>query len=175
VPLVLLACGAALTGFVFEADFIGHAWHEFWGEAIVNGPENEVMEAMHHVPTVVSLLPTIMGVLGIALAYVMYVAVPALPARLAGAMPGVYRFVLNKWYFDELYDRIFVGPANALARILWQVGDATLIDGVPNGIAALTVDGSKQAVRIQTGSIAVYAFTMLIGLVLLLSILLVFR
>ncbi len=174
-PLILLACGAALTGFAFEADFIGHAWHEFWGEAIVNGPENEVMEAMHHVPTLVSLLPTIMGVLGIALAYLMYVAVPALPARLAAAMPRVYEFVLNKWYFDELYDRIFVRPANWLARTLWQVGDATLIDGVPNGIAALTVDGSKQAVRIQTGSIAVYAFTMLIGLVLLVSIFLVFR
>ncbi len=133
------------------------------------------MEAMHHVPTLVSLLPTIMGVLGIALAYVMYVAAPALPARLAAAMPRVYHFVLNKWYFDELYDRIFVGPANWLARTLWQVGDATLIDGVPNGIAALTVDGSKQAVRIQTGSIAVYAFTMLIGLVLLVSVFLVFR
>ena len=90
-------------------------------------------------------------------------------------MPGVYRFLLNKWYFDELYDRIFVRPAGRLARGLWQVGDAKLIDGVPNGIAALTSDGSAQVVRIQTGSIAVYAFTMLIGLVLLVSTLLLFR
>ena len=86
-----------------------------------------------------------------------------------------YDFVLNKWYFDELYDRVFVRPAARLARLLWQVGDATLIDGVPNGIAALTTDGSAQVVRIQTGSIAVYAFTMLIGLVTLVSIFLVFR
>ena len=90
-------------------------------------------------------------------------------------MPGLYDLVLNKYYFDELYDRIFVRPANRVARLLWTVGDATLIDGVPNGIAALTTDGSAQVVRIQTGSIAVYAFTMLIGLVALVSIFLVFR
>ena len=175
VPLLLLAAGAVLTGVVFEGEFIGHHWHEFWNHAIENRPENHVLEAMHHVPTLVSLLPTIVGVLGIGLAYVMYVASPGIPARLAGAMPGVYRFVLNKWYFDELYARIFVRPAQALARILWTVGDATLIDGVPNGIAALTEGGSRQAVRIQTGSIAIYAFTMLIGLVVLVSVFLVFR
>jgi NADH-quinone oxidoreductase subunit L len=100
---------------------------------------------------------------------------PDLPAQLAAAVPRIYDFVLNKWYFDELYDRIFVRPAGRLARVLWQVGDATLIDGVPNGIAALTTDGSAQVVRIQTGSIAVYAFTMLIGLVVLVSIFLVYR
>ncbi len=175
VPLVLLAIGAALTGFAFEGHFIGAEWTAFWGEAVVNAPGHDIMEAMHHVPMLISLLPTVVGVLGIALAYVMYVAAPSLPARLAGAVPGAYRFVLNKWYFDELYDRIFVGPANALARMLWQVGDARLIDGVPNGVAALTVDGSKQAVRIQTGSIAIYAFTMLVGLVLLISVFLLFR
>jgi len=103
------------------------------------------------------------------------VAQPALPARLAAAVPRVYDFVLNKWYFDELYNAIFVRPAIWLARVLWQVGDAQVIDGIPNGIAALTSDGSAQVVRIQTGSIAVYAFTMLIGLVLLVSIFLLFR
>jgi NADH-quinone oxidoreductase subunit L len=133
------------------------------------------MEAMEHVPTIVSILPTIMGLLGIALAYLMYMITPSLPAKMANAVPGVYRFVLNKWYFDELYDRIFVRPVFWLANFLWKTGDGTLIDGVPNGIAALTVDGSAQAVRIQTGSIAVYAFTMLIGLVALVSIFLVFR
>ena len=174
-PLVLLAMGAVVTGYVFEGDFIGTGWHAFWGEAIVNGPANHVMEEMHHVPALVSLLPTILSVLGIGLAYLFYVFVPELPGRLAAAVPGVYRFVLNKWYFDELYDRIFVHPTEWLGRMLWQVGDATLIDGVPNGIAALTVDGSRQAVRIQTGSIAIYAFTMLIGLVVLVSVFLLFR
>ena len=174
-PLVVLACGAVGAGYAFEGDFIGAEWHEFWREAIVNRAENHVLEAMHHVPTLISLLPTVLGVLGIGLAYLMYVLRPELPGRMAGALPGVYRFVLGKWYFDELYDRIFVRPAGMLARLFWQVGDATLIDGVPNGIAALTVDGSRQVVRIQTGSIAVYAFTMLIGLVAMVSLFLVFR
>ncbi len=174
-PLVVLALGAVAAGFAFEGSFIGEGWLEFWRGSIVNGPGNTVLDDMHHVPGVISLLPTLVGLLGIALAYVMYVARPELPERMAAAVPGVYRFVLNKWYFDELYNFIFVRPAVWLARTLWQVGDAQLIDGIPNGIAALTSDSSAQVVRIQTGSIAVYAFTMLIGLVLLVSIFLLFR
>jgi len=174
-PLIVLAAGAALTGIAFEGDFIGHEWQEFWNGSIFNGPSNHIMEDMHHVPAFISLLPTIVGLLGIGLAYVMYWLAPGIPARLANAMPGVYRFVLNKWYFDELYDFLFVRPAQWLARMLWQVGDATIIDGVPNGIAALTTDSSAQVVRIQTGSIALYAFTMLIGLVVLVSVFLLFR
>jgi len=175
VPLLVLAAGAVATGFAFRGWFIGEEWRDFWRGSIVNAQGNNVLHDMEHVPLLASLLPTLVGVLGIALAYVMYVLRPELPARLAAAAPRLYDFVLNKWYFDELYDRIFVRPAGRLARVLWQVGDATLIDGVPNGIASLTTDGSAQVVRIQTGSIAVYAFTMLIGLVALVSIFLVFR
>ena len=174
-PLIVLALGAVGAGFAFERSFIGEGWLEFWRGSIVNAPGNMVMDDMHHVPGIISLLPTLVGLLGIALAYVMYVARPELPERMAAAVPGVYRFVLNKWYFDELYNFLFVGPAIWLARTLWQVGDAQVIDGIPNGIAALTTDSSAQVVRIQTGSIAVYAFTMLIGLVLLVSIFLLFR
>ncbi len=115
-----------------------------------------------------------MGLLGIAIAYWFYMISPGLPARLAAAFPAGYRFILNKWYFDELYDFLFVRPYRALARAAWQVGDATIIDGVPNGLAALTSGGSAQVVKIQTGSIAVYAFVMLIGLVALVGIYLLF-
>ena len=174
-PLVVLAIGAVAAGFAFEGFFIGEGWLEFWRGSIVNAPGNTVLDDMHHVPGIISLLPTLVGLLGIALAYVMYVARPELPARMAAAVPRVYDFVLNKWYFDELYNFLFVRPAIWLARTLWQVGDAQVIDGIPNGIAALTTDSSAQVVRIQTGSIAVYAFTMLIGLVLLVSIFLLFR
>ncbi|MDT7950368.1 MAG: NADH-quinone oxidoreductase subunit L [Acetobacteraceae bacterium] len=174
-PLVVLAAGAVLTGIVFAPYFIGEDWTLFWAGAVFNAPTNHVLHDMEGIPRFMAILPTILGVLGIALAYVMYVFRPSLPAKLADAVPGVYRFVLNKWYFDELYDRIFVQPAIWLARTLWQVGDATIIDGVPNGLAALTAGGSRQVVRIQTGSIAVYAFTMLIGLVVLVSVYLVFR
>ena len=95
--------------------------------------------------------------------------------QLATKFRGIYLFLLNKWYFDELYDAIFVQPAIRLSRMLWRTGDATIIDGVPNGLAELAVDGSRQAVKIQTGSLAVYAFVMLIGVVLLVGIFLVSR
>jgi NADH-quinone oxidoreductase subunit L len=129
--------------------------------------------ALEHTPFAVGLLPTATGALGILLAYVFYIARPDLPVRLATQFRGLYLFLLNKWYFDELYDAIFVRPALAAGRALWQVGDATLIDGVPNGLAELAQGGSRQVVRVQTGSIAVYAFTMLIGVVALLSLFLV--
>ena len=172
-PLVLLAIGAVVTGFVFEGVFIGGGWHDFWRGSIVNGPNNTVLDDMHHVPLLVSLLPTLLGAVGIGLAYVMYVLRPDLPARAAAAVPALYRFVLNKWYFDELYDAIFVRPFGRLARMLWLVGDTRIIDGMPNGIAGLAAGGSAQLVRFQSGSIAVYAFTMLIGLVVLVSVFLV--
>jgi NADH-quinone oxidoreductase subunit L len=126
-------------------------------------------------PTVIDFAPSVVGLLGIALAYVMYMAVPTLPARLANTVPAVYRFVLNKWYFDELYNAVIIQPYIAMARVLWQVGDATIIDGIPNGIAEMTSEGSAQVVKIQTGSIAVYAFTMLIGLVALVAVYMMFR
>ena len=174
-PLMLLAVGATVAGFAFHGLFIGEDWRSFWGASIFIGADNHVLARMEELPGFVGILPTIMGVAGIALAYLMYMVRPELPGKLAGAFGPVYRFLLNKWYFDELYDAIFVRPYRALARQLWQVGDVAIIDGVPNGIASLTVDGSRQVVKIQTGSIAVYAFTMLIGLVLLVSILLFFR
>ena len=175
VPLIVLAIGAAFSGMGFHAQFIGGGWHEFWRTAIVNGPANHVLADLERVPESIALLPTVMGALGIALAYGMYVAAPSLPGALARAFGPIYRFLLNKWYFDELYDAVFVRPALALARSLWQVGDATLIDGVPNGLASLATDSSAQVVKLQTGSIAIYAFSMLIGLVLLVTIYLLFR
>jgi NADH-quinone oxidoreductase subunit L len=114
-------------------------------------------------------------VLGFAIAYYFYMVSPAFPARLAERFGPIYRFLLNKWYFDELYDFLFVRTAKFLSKELWKVGDEQIIDGVPNGLAMLTEGGSVQAVRIQTGSIAVYAFTMLIGLVVMLSLFLIVR
>ena len=175
VPLLLLAVGAVFAGWWFRDELIGADWKAFWGDSIVIAGNNQVLAEMEDVPGWVSALPTVVGLAGIALAYVFYMFVPSLPGRLAGMFGGVYRFVLNKWYFDELYGAIFVRPAFALARALWHVGDSTIIDGIPNGIAAITADGSSQVVKIQTGSIANYAFAMLIGLVMLVGIFLLFR
>ena len=174
-PLLLLAVGAVFAGWWFRDELIGADWQAFWGDSIVLAGNNHVLADMEEVPGWVSALPTIVGLAGIALAYVFYMFVPALPGRLAGMFGSVYRFLLNKWYFDELYNLIFVRPAFALARGLWHVGDSTIIDGIPNGVAAMAADGSAQVVKIQTGSIANYAFAMLIGLVLLVGIFLLFR
>ena len=172
VPLLLLAVGAVFAGAVFAPSFIGHHWEEFWNGAIVNAPGNEIMHHVHEVPGWVPLAPTIVGLAGIALAYVMYMFAPSLPGALARALPGVHRFLLNKWYFDELYDAIFVRPAQALARGFWKIGDVRIIDGVPNGLAASVAGAARQAVSLRTGRVASYAFTMIAGLVLLVSLLL---
>jgi NADH-quinone oxidoreductase subunit L len=174
-PLVALSFGAVFAGWLLHNEFIGDIQASYWQGAIFNGPSNHVLEQIEHTPLLIGLLPTATGLLGIALAYWFYMFNPALPVRLAEQFRPVYLFLLNKWYFDELYNFMFVRPAVWVARELWQVGDVTIIDGVPNGLAAIAEDGSKAAVRIQTGSIAVYAFTMLIGLVALVTVFLVMR
>ncbi len=174
VPLALLGVGAVVAGFVFRDQLIGADWQAFWGSSIQIAPGNHVLRDMEDLPAWVTLSPSVLGLLGIATAYLFYMIRPEIPPRLAAAFPAGYRFLLNKWYFDELYGVVLVAPFRALARLLWQVGDVTLIDGVPNGLAALTAGGSARVVRLQTGSIAVYAFSMLIGLVVLVSVFLLF-
>jgi NADH-quinone oxidoreductase subunit L len=174
-PLVVLAFGAVFAGFLLNNWFIGAGMEHFWNGSIYNSPQNQVVENIEHVPEWVELAPLIFALLGIGLAYMMYIANPLLPVRLAESFGPIHRFLLNKWYFDELYNVIFVQPAIRLSRLLWQVGDVTIIDGVPNGLAELTTDGSQQVVKIQTGSLAVYAFVMLIGVVALVGILMLSR
>jgi NADH-quinone oxidoreductase subunit L len=174
-PLLVLSIGAFAAGFTLHHWFIGDDWQAFWRGSIFNGEHNHVLAQIEDVPFWVDVLPTLVGLLGIAAAYLMYIVNPLLPVRLAQSFGGLYRFLLNKWYFDELYDIIFVQGAFRLARLFWQVGDVTIIDGVPNGLAELTSDGSREVVKIQTGSLAVYAFVMLIGVVLLVGIFMLSR
>jgi len=175
VPLLVLATGALIAGKLLDPWFIGEHWQAFWNGSIFNAPTNHVLAALEHVPAWAEMAPLVVGLAGIAVAFVMYIAFPLLPMQLAAMFRSTYLFLLNKWYFDELYDAVFVQPMLRLARVFWQTGDATLIDGVPNSLAELTVDGSRQAVKIQTGSLAVYAFVMLIGVVFLVGIFLVSR
>jgi len=173
-PLCLLAIGAMGAGYAFHEQLIGADWKAYWGNAIQIASTNHILHDMEEVPGWVSLAPTVVGAVGIAVAYVFYMFAPGIPGALAARFGGIYRFLLNKWYFDELYAVIFVGPCMALARKFWVV-DAQIIDGMPNGVAALTVSGSGRMVKLQTGSIANYAFTMLIGLVVLVGVYLLFR
>jgi NADH-quinone oxidoreductase subunit L len=174
-PLVLLALGAVFAGWLLYPAYVGAGQSGFWNGAIFSGADNHVLERLEHLPFLITLVPTLAAFAGVAVAWFCYMARPAIPAQLAARFRPLYLFLLNKWYFDELYDAIFVRPYRALARGLWHVGDERIIDGVPNGLARLTAGGSVQLVRLQTGSIAVYAFTMLVGLLCLTSVFLAFR
>jgi NADH-quinone oxidoreductase subunit L len=119
---------------------------------------------MHEIPHWISYVPTVMMVLGFLVSLYVYQLAPGTAQKIAGAFPKLYRFLLNKWYFDELYDAIFVRPTFALGRLLWKGGDGRIIDGLgPDGIAARVVDGARLAARLQTGYVYHYAFAMLIG------------
>ena len=169
-PLVVLAIGAVCAGFVGYEMFVGSGWAEFWSDSIRILPEHHALENAHHSPTWVVLLPFAMGVIGILLAWWFYMVNPALPGRLAASVRGLYLFLYNKWYFDELYDRLFVRPAFYLGWGLWKGGDGALIDGVgPDGVAAATRDLARRASRLQTGYLYHYAFAMLVGVVILVT------
>ena len=170
IALALLALGALFAGIVFKEAFIGHGYEEFWKDALFTRPDNHVLEEMHHVPALIPWLPTIMMALGFLLALYMYIVEPKVPVQLAADHPILYRFLLNKWYFDELYDTIFVRPAMRLGRFLWRTGDLRVIDGFgPDGISARVLDVTRGVVRIQSGYLYHYAFAMLIGVAALVT------
>jgi len=139
--------------------------HEaFWLEAIYHGATNHILHEMHNVPEWAALLPTLMMVLGFCLSYLFYISRPDLPKELARTQEPLYLFLLNKWYFDEIYDFIFVRPAFWLGRLLWKQGDGRIIDGMgPDGISARVLDVTRGVVRLQSGYLYHYAFAMLLG------------
>jgi NADH-quinone oxidoreductase subunit L len=170
IPLALLAIGALFAGFVFKNAFIGEGYEEFWKGALFTGKDNHILHEMHEVPHWVGLLPGAMMLLGLALAVWFYLVDPKKPRELAESQPLLYRFLLNKWYFDELYDFIFVRPAKWLGRFLWKTGDGRIIDGLgPDGISARVVDVTNRVVQLQTGYLYHYAFAMLIGVAALVT------
>jgi len=162
VPLSALAVGSLAAGFAFKEFFVGHHVQEFFRESLKQS--SAVIDAMHHVPAVVAWLPTIMLALGWGVAAYFYLRRPDLPENLAREHDALYRFLLNKWYFDELYERIFVRPLLWLGRVLWKGGDGWMIDGFgPDGVSARVLDVTRNVVRLQTGYLYHYAFAMLIG------------
>ena len=170
VPLYVLALGAVIAGWVAEEMFVGEGNHAFWRDSILALPSHPALEHAHLAPLWVKGLPTLLGLCGIALAYVFYVRSPELPRVLAARFRPVYLLFYNKWYFDELYDALFVGPAFAIGRGLWKGGDGAVIDGLgPDGLAATTLALARRAGRLQTGYVYHYAFAMLIGIVLIVT------
>jgi len=170
VPLVVLAAGAVLAGMIWYGDFFGDTARVagFFGSALPDG--TEMIEAAHHVPGWVKLSPFVAMVVGLLLAVWMYLLRTDIPARLVAAGRPLYLFLLNKWYFDELYDRVFVGGANWLGRVLWKRGDGNAIDGAVNGIAMGFVPFvTRLAGRMQSGFLFTYAFAMVIGFAVFLT------
>ena len=165
IPLVLLAFGSLLAGAIFMHFFIGSDQTAFWrGSLVTHGGEH------HEVPLLVMLTPTLAMAAGFAVAWYFYITNPLVPFGLAKRFRGLYQFLLNAWYFDALYDAIFVRPAKRLGQFLWKTGDGTIIDGIgPDGVAARVIDITNRVVKLQTGYIYHYAFVMLVGVALLIT------
>jgi len=168
-PLVLLSVGAVAAGFAFHGFFIEPASGEvFWRGAVAYS--EHLAHAAHEVPVLVKLSTAIVMLLGLGGAYYAYVARPELPAAMARSLAPLHDWLLHKWYFDELYDLMFVKPAFAFGRLFWHRGDEQTIDRFgPNGAAAFVAQGSRAAATLQSGYIYTYAFVMLIGLTALVT------
>ena len=138
--------------------------------AIYIAPENTILHEAHYVPTWVKLSPFVAMLIGLGTAYLFYIVNPALPKRLAENQRPLYLFLLNKWYFDEIYDFLFVRPAKSLGRFLWKRGDGGTIDGAINGLSMGVIPYfTRLAGRAQSGYIFTYAFWMVIGIAALIT------
>ncbi len=170
VPLFVLAAGALFAGMIFKYFFIGEGYPEFWKSALFTLPGNHILHAIHETPGWASIMPFLAMLIGLLVAWHFYIRSPETPKRLALQHRGLYAFLLNKWYFDELYDFLFVRPAKRVGRFLWKKGDGWLIDGFgPDGVSARVVDITRNVVRLQSGYLYHYAFAMLIGVAALVT------
>jgi NADH-quinone oxidoreductase subunit L len=164
VPLAILAFGSIAAGWPFLPLFTGHGSDAFFRDSLRLTTADTIFEEMERLPLYITLAPTLMMVGGFAVAWLFYIKRPDLPVALARNLRPLYLFLLNKWYFDELYDFIFVRPTIWLGRLLWKGGDGAIIDGLgPDGVSARVLDVTRNVVRLQTGYLYHYAFAMLIG------------
>jgi NADH-quinone oxidoreductase subunit L len=162
IPLFVLAVGSILAGYPFYHIFVGAGVEDFFRESLKLN--TEILEEMHHTDAIISALPTVAMALGFAVAWLFYIRRPDIPVELARQQELLYKFLHNKWYFDEIYDFLIVRPTLWLGRLLWKGGDGWLIDGFgPDGVSARVIDVTRNVVRLQTGYMYHYAFAMLIG------------
>ena len=171
IPLVLLSIGALFAGFLFKELFIGYdGLNNFWRDSIF------FLKPLStdHPPLWFLLLTPILVILSIPLAYYLFLKNKNLPDQIANINKPLYNFLLNKWYFDELYDVLFVKPSKKLGLFLWKFFDLKIIDGFgPDGISLLIKKFSVRANKFQSGYIYQYAFVMLLGFSALLTFLIV--
>jgi NADH-quinone oxidoreductase subunit L len=167
-PLAVLALGAVFAGMIWYDPFFGstESVNEWFVGSILMAEGNHTLHDAHYVPKWVKVSPFVAMLAGLALAYQMYIRRPDWPAKLAENQRPLYLFLLNKWYFDEIYDAVFVRPAKALGRLLWKRGDGAIIDGAINGMAMGVVPFfTRLAGRAQSGYLFHYAFAMVLGII----------
>jgi NADH-quinone oxidoreductase subunit L len=171
IPLVILAIGAIFAGFLFKDLFIGHGGeNNFWSQSI------KFLEPLStdHPPTWFLLLTPCLVLLSIPIAYYFFVKNKQLPDQIANNNKPLYNFLINKWYFDELYEVIFIKPCKKIGLFLWKFCDGKLIDGFgPDGISSFIKKCSIKANKFQSGFIYQYAFVMLLGFSALLTFLII--
>ena len=164
VPLLLLSVGAVAAGFIFAPQFIGHHEAEFWRGAVFTGPANHVLHDSHSVPTWVKWSPLVLTLIGSFAAFWLYVLKEGMARRMAERGGVIHAFLYNKWYFDEIYDFIFVKGAKAVGDLFWKIGDVKIIDGLgPNGAAWASLKSAARLGKLQSGYVYHYAFVMLLG------------
>ena len=162
-PLMLLAVGAIFSGYFFYDHFVGH--HQIWQDSLFVLPANDTVEAAHHVPFWVKKLPIVMGALGLLLGWVFYHRLTLLPSVFTSIFKPLHRLFFNKWFFDELYNKIFVQPAIWFGGLFWK-SDKNIVDGVgPDGMAKTSLKTAGLLSRFQSGYVFQYALVMMIGLI----------
>ncbi len=171
IPLVLLSIGAIFAGYIFKELFVGYGGvNNFWKDSIFFLKPLST----EHPPIWFLVLTPILVILSIPIAYYLFVKNKNLPHQIANVNKPLYNFLLNKWYFDELYDLLIVNPSKKFGLFLWKFFDVKLIDGFgPDGISTLIKKFSLKANKFQSGYIYQYAFVMLIGFSALLTFLMI--
>ena len=162
IPLAVLSFGALFAGAIFNDWFVGGDEMAFWRGVIVH--DGEFFESLHHVPALVHWAPAIVMATGLLIAWAVYIRNPGFSTGFKAQWKHLHAFLLNKWYFDEIYAFLFVKPALALGRFFWRAGDQGTIDRFgPDGMSAVVAGGSVLARRFQSGLVYSYALVMLVG------------
>ena len=200
IPLAVLSLGAIFSGMIWYKSFFGdhYSVNKFFGireavsqshdisddagrsndnlavdvpiGAIYMAPNNHILDEAHHVPKWVKLSPFVAMIIGFLLSYIFYIWRTDMPRKLAQNQRYLYSFLLNKWYFDEIYEILFVRSARFLGRFLWKKGDGQTIDGFINNFSMVFIPLlTKLAGRAQSGYIFTYAFAMVLGIVVLIT------
>tara|TARA_B100000586_G_scaffold255214_1_gene217120 strand:+ start:3282 stop:5192 length:1911 start_codon:yes stop_codon:yes gene_type:complete len=171
-PLAILVLGSVFAGFIFKDFLIGHHYADFWHDSIL------MLQAFDHsyIPAWILYTTPLLVVLAIPISYYLYIKNNKLLEEIKSKNELIYKFLLNKWYFDEIYDLIFVKPTKAIGSFFWKSGDIKTIDRFgPDGISKIVKIISKKSIKFQSGYIYDYAFVMLIGLSLLLTIFIFYK